>query len=575
MSISPQNLTARLKNSKTLSELRKHANEHASIMSAVHDSTICVACGRFGSTDERMRNECRVFYLLAAGMWLNRPEGSFGRGAREIANILHAGAKLGIDSQNEVMRKLFNEAMRLSDGFDAQAASNIIWAAASLDLENDRVINALSQACVDRVREMNPQNASNSLWSIATLKVSDDHVITALSQACVDRVRVFNAQDASNSLWSIATLKVSDDHVITALSQACVDRVRDMNAQNASNSLWSIATLKVSDDHVITALSQACVDRVRVFNAQDASNALWSIATLKVSDDQVITALSQACVDRVREMKAQNASNALWSIATLKVSDDHVITALSQACVDRVREMNAQEASNALWSIATLKVSDDHVITALSQACVDRVRVFNAQDASNSLWSAAVLSITDTSITHSLISVVSDRFKSITQFEEAQQCLQAHYFGLTLTEDAVKYFRSITLAHPLSTSTSNQQLAVSSALTRLGYSPRLEVPIFDGVVTTDIVIEMNTSEGGGRGRVSIEFDGPWHFLKPAFGSRDRIGPMDGQTHLRNALLKKSGLFEKLITIPFYEWNEVERDNEKEELYLKRRIIDCL
>ena len=122
MSISPQNLTARMKNSKTLSELRNQANEHSSIMSAVHDSVICVACGRFGSIDERMRNECRVFYLLAAGMWLNRPEGSFGREARNIANILHAGAKLRIDQKNEVIRKLFNEALRLSDGFEAQGA---------------------------------------------------------------------------------------------------------------------------------------------------------------------------------------------------------------------------------------------------------------------------------------------------------------------------------------------------------------------------------------------------------------------------------------------------------------------
>ena len=100
MSISPQNLTARLKNSKTLSDLRNQANEHLSIMSAIHDSVICVACGRFGATsDERMRNECRFFYLVAAGVWINRPEGSFGREARAIANILHAGAKLRIDSQ--------------------------------------------------------------------------------------------------------------------------------------------------------------------------------------------------------------------------------------------------------------------------------------------------------------------------------------------------------------------------------------------------------------------------------------------------------------------------------------------
>ena len=96
MSISPQNLTARLKNSKSLSELRNHANEHSSMMSALHDSVICVACGRFGSStkDDRMRVDCRDLYLIAADMWLKRPERSFGREARNVANILHAGAKL-------------------------------------------------------------------------------------------------------------------------------------------------------------------------------------------------------------------------------------------------------------------------------------------------------------------------------------------------------------------------------------------------------------------------------------------------------------------------------------------------
>ena len=79
MKIEARLLTHRLKNSYTLAELRKHADEHYTTMDAVHDSVICVACGRFGSTDERMRNECRVFYLLAAGMWITRPEGSFGR----------------------------------------------------------------------------------------------------------------------------------------------------------------------------------------------------------------------------------------------------------------------------------------------------------------------------------------------------------------------------------------------------------------------------------------------------------------------------------------------------------------
>ena len=100
---------------------------------------------------------------------------------------------------------------------------------------------------------------------------------------------------------------------------------------------------------------------------------------------------------------------------------------------------------------------------------------------------------------------------------------------------------------------SKSHLAVSAALTRLGYSPRLEVPVFNGVVTTDLVVEMPCSDSSGRLiKVSIEFDGPTHYLRPAMGSRDLVGPIDGKTRLRNALLKRSGQFEMLITIPFYE-----------------------
>ena len=185
MSISPQNLTARLKTSKFLSELRKHANEHSSIMSAVHDSVICVSCGRFGSSsnENRMRVDCRDFYLVAADMWLKRPDRSFGRGPREIANILHAGGKLRVDSHNEVMRGLFDEALRMSGGFNAQEASNSIWAAATMDVDDPRVVNVLARACVERVKDFNAQDSANSIWAIATLGVSDANVISALAQA--------------------------------------------------------------------------------------------------------------------------------------------------------------------------------------------------------------------------------------------------------------------------------------------------------------------------------------------------------------------------------------------------------
>ena len=86
------------------------------------------------------------------------------------------------------------------------------------------------------------------------------------------------------------------------------------------------------------------------------------------------------------------------------------------------------------------------------------------------------------------------------------------------------------------------------------------------------MIEKPSSDGSGRViKVSIEFDGPMHYLRPAMGSRDLVGPIDASTRLRNALLKKCGEFDVLITIPYYEWNEVEGRLEKEEEYMKRKV----
>jgi len=41
--------------------------------------------------------------------------------------------------------------------------------------------------------------------------------------------------------------------------------------------------------------------------------------------------------------------------------------------------------------------------------------------------------------------------------------------------------------------------------------------------------------------------------------------------IRNALLKRGGEFEILMTIPYYEWDVVQGKKEKEEEYLKRKL----
>ncbi len=153
-------------------------------------------------------------------MWLKTPEEWFGREARNVANILHAEGKLKVDSHHDVMRRLFDEAIRMSGGYNAQDAANSIWAVATMGVDDPRIVNGLAKACVNHVRDFNEQDAANSIWAVAALGVADPHVISILSEACVNRVRDFSSQAAANSLWAIATLGVADPHVISSLSDA-------------------------------------------------------------------------------------------------------------------------------------------------------------------------------------------------------------------------------------------------------------------------------------------------------------------------------------------------------------------
>ena len=93
----------------------------------------------------------------------------------------------------------------MSGGFEAQHAAKSIWAAATMGVDDPRVVNGLARACLDRVRDFTAQDSANSIWTIATLKLLDLQVRSALAQACVDSVRA-----AANSIWAAATFHVSE-----------------------------------------------------------------------------------------------------------------------------------------------------------------------------------------------------------------------------------------------------------------------------------------------------------------------------------------------------------------------------
>jgi hypothetical protein len=238
------------------------------------------------------------------------------------------------------------------------------------------------------------------------------------------------------------------------------------------------------------------------------------------------------------------------------------------ACIFRANEISPQSASSCLWSSASLgdRITGEEVIPVLVDVCLKHLQAFNDQSIANCLWALALLDFHNYErLTSSLQLAVSTRYKLMLSTDEANQCLQAHYSGITLSDAATKHFHEILRGKPQTNSTTQSQLGVAIVLKRLGYVPQVEVPLFDGLVTVDIVINLSRKRLAASDKdavlvadrkIAIEFDGPKHFMKKMKGSSDLAGPIDARTRLRNTLIQRSGEFEALMIIPYYEWDEV-------------------
>jgi hypothetical protein len=488
----------------SLKDLRQLAKVNKNRLNAIHYNSICSACGRLGTENdgndkENMRNEAIVIYSIAVRNWINLPFDSKGRNARSCSNIMHIGAKLHIDVNTTLYRDLCEVAALLGTDFDVQGVSNCLWAVATLGATS-----------------------------------SNEVLLPVLISKCFEKARYFDAHSISNCLWAAATLEITNWDLIRRLYDVCIRRIKDLTHQGLCNCFWAVAILgeTCKNDDVVSPLLKACLEQLRYFKAVDLSFFFKSVALLGITDQEVIQDISQICISRVNEFSAQNAVTCLWAIANLgeEITGSSFTSIIADLCLQQYKELKDRDVVVCLWSLAVL---DNHRFSKLS----------------------SILRL-----------VILSRYKFITSHGEAFQCLQAHYSGIILSEDVLVHFHAIAREKKLSLSTTGSQDAVAEALRLVGYSPRLEVPLFDGLVTVDIVIDLcnvqtekkDKHKFGRKREIAIEFDGPWHFMRKTRGSTDKVGPMDARTRLRNSLIEKSGLFEALIIIPFYEWDEARR-----------------
>ena len=162
--ISPVELSALIKKPNIdMSSLQKLFSEHSSVFNSEHYVAACLACVRIGGEDSK--REFKVF----ASQYLDMSLGQAGN----VSSLLHGAAKLGL-VKDEVPLRLANAAVLLcaTDAFTARIASSCIWSVAKLRLTQRSIVEPLAKAAVRMSPNFDAQAASNSLWAVATLVMS-------------------------------------------------------------------------------------------------------------------------------------------------------------------------------------------------------------------------------------------------------------------------------------------------------------------------------------------------------------------------------------------------------------------
>ncbi|CAE7850607.1 unnamed protein product, partial [Symbiodinium microadriaticum] len=83
---------------------------------------------------------------------------------------------------------------------------------------------AAAAAAIPKLSELETQNAANVLWCSAGVKFTGTQVIEATSEAALQRSATFLSQDISNTAQALTTLL----SVSRALPQALAHRVGDL-----------------------------------------------------------------------------------------------------------------------------------------------------------------------------------------------------------------------------------------------------------------------------------------------------------------------------------------------------------
>jgi hypothetical protein len=237
-------------------------------------------------------------------------------------------------------------------------------------------------------------------------------------------------------------------------------------------------------------------------------------------------------------------------------------------------EFNSQEVANTLWAFATIGTKPgERLVGQLERRAEAISGEFNSQEVANTLWAICFFCIQFNvslrfccSLSFSVPSIDFDDQKNLCQFFISCDMIEGPHADLSVSVQTLKEklgpsCQAAFIGMPVHPSASQQQ--VSNTLRGMGLSVKDEFRCPKSgysidIRVHDIRVHAKSSTGAAAGW-AVEFDGPSHFLTSRL-------PVGG-TLMKRRHLELLGY--TVVSLPFWEWDQLTGSDEKE--YLRGKL----
>jgi hypothetical protein len=365
-------------------------------------------------------------------------------------------------------------------------------------------------------------------------------------------------------LWSYAKLESSNLVLFKAAGDLIVVKhdLSEFWPQNLSNILWAYATAGESHPQLYKKLGNHIIAMKDLgqFKPQELSNLIWAYATAGESHPQLFSKFGDHIVTMrdLGQFKPQELSNLIWAYATTFQSHPLLFQKLAHVATSRSKGFTSQGIANLLWAYAIVRQTELHLFTSFAPAVKSILDKCNSQNIANIAWSYSVANVNDHSIFNTDFvdlcqaranDFTSDGYSQLHQWQLWQEEIKS---GINLPQALREKCRKaflLRLPQP-----SRLQNDVISVLSSIGMSPEEEVLTLSGY-RLDAIVEVNGE------KVGIEVDGPTHFMN--------------QEPTGSTLLKRRQVNNLdnicIVSVPYWEWNKLERDRAKKQEYLRSKL----